>query len=66
MEVADGYLRTHPGLCFPHLANGVPPGSLPVMEQITREIVSLPMYPELTSDQLQRVVNAATTATDEV
>ncbi len=32
-------------------------GSLPVTEAITERIVSLPMYPELTTEQLQVVVN---------
>jgi len=31
------------------------PGSLPVTEKITREILSLPMYPDLTPDQIKRV-----------
>jgi dTDP-4-amino-4,6-dideoxygalactose transaminase len=33
-------------------------GMLPVTEAVTDHIVSLPMYPELTSEQTQRVVNA--------
>ncbi len=33
-------------------------GMLPVTEAITERIVSLPMYPELTAEQRQRVVNA--------
>jgi dTDP-4-amino-4,6-dideoxygalactose transaminase len=33
-------------------------GMLPVTETVTDHIVSLPMYPELTSEQTQRVVNA--------
>jgi len=33
-------------------------GMLPVTEAVTARIVSLPMYPELTSEQTQRVVNA--------
>jgi len=32
-------------------------GTLPVTEAITTRIVSLPMYPELTTQQMQRVVN---------
>jgi dTDP-4-amino-4,6-dideoxygalactose transaminase len=33
-------------------------GTLPVTEAVTEQIVSLPMYPELTTEQLQEVVNA--------
>ena len=33
-------------------------GTLPVTEAVAGRIVSLPMYPELTSEQIQRVVNA--------
>jgi dTDP-4-amino-4,6-dideoxygalactose transaminase len=33
-------------------------GTLPVTEAVTAHIVSLPMYPELTTEQMQRVVNA--------
>ena len=33
-------------------------GMLPVTEAVTDHIVSLPMYPELTSEQTQKVVNA--------
>jgi dTDP-4-amino-4,6-dideoxygalactose transaminase len=33
-------------------------GALPVTEDVTERIVSLPMYPELTAEQIQRVVNA--------
>lgn len=33
-------------------------GSLPVTEAVTRRIVSLPMYPELTGEQIGRVVHA--------
>lgn len=32
-------------------------GMLPVTEDVTKRIVSLPMYPELTTEQIQRVVN---------
>ena len=37
---------------------GYGPGMLPVTEAVTKRIVSLPMYPELTTQQKQRVVNA--------
>jgi dTDP-4-amino-4,6-dideoxygalactose transaminase len=33
-------------------------GSLPVTEAVTERIVSLPMYPELTAEQIQSVVDA--------
>ncbi len=33
-------------------------GSLPITEHVTRHIFSLPMYPELTSEQIELVVNA--------
>jgi dTDP-4-amino-4,6-dideoxygalactose transaminase len=36
---------------------GYGPGLLPVTEQVTRHIVSLPMYPELTTEQVQFVVD---------
>jgi dTDP-4-amino-4,6-dideoxygalactose transaminase len=35
-------------------------GTLPVSEALADRIVSLPMYPELTSEQLRRVVDAVT------
>jgi dTDP-4-amino-4,6-dideoxygalactose transaminase len=34
---------------------GFPPESLPVTEKITQEILSLPMYPDLTPDQIMKV-----------
>lgn len=36
-------------------------GSLPVTERIAERVVSLPMYPELTTDQLEHVVRAVKT-----
>lgn len=41
---------------FAHLA--VPRGSLPVTEQVADEIFSLPMYPALSTDRQDRVINA--------
>ena len=35
---------------------GHKPGDFPVTEQASREVLSLPMFPELTDDQIQRVV----------
>ncbi len=40
----------------------IPLGSLPVTEQVSREVVSLPMYPELTEEQLARVAGSIATA----
>jgi dTDP-4-amino-4,6-dideoxygalactose transaminase len=37
---------------------GYAEGSLPVSEQAGREVLSLPMYPELTDDQVQMVADA--------
>ena len=38
----------------------IPRGALPVTERVANEIVSLPMYPELTRSQLEAVVMALT------
>jgi dTDP-4-amino-4,6-dideoxygalactose transaminase len=35
---------------------GIPQGSLPIAERCAKEIISLPMFPELTPDQISRVV----------
>lgn len=37
---------------------GIRPGSLPVTEQTAKEVLSLPMYPELTEAQIRTVVDA--------
>ena len=43
----------------PACANyGYKPGALPVTEAVAAHIVSLPMYPELTEQQIQRVIRA--------
>jgi dTDP-4-amino-4,6-dideoxygalactose transaminase len=42
--------------CFAHL--GYPAGSLPVAEQAAREVISLPVYPELGRAQLDYVIDA--------
>jgi len=39
--------------CFRSL--GLTPGSFPVSEQLTREVLSLPIYPGLAADQVDRV-----------
>ena len=40
--------------CFAHL--GYKPGQLPVSEQASHEVLSLPVYPELTQGQLDHVI----------
>ena len=40
--------------CFSHL--GYRPGRLPESERASREVLSLPVYPELTREQLDRVI----------
>ncbi len=37
---------------------GMKPGSLPVSEQAALEVLSLPMYPELTEEQIKKVAEA--------
>lgn len=51
-------LALHLQPCFAHL--GYPPGSLPVSERATASVVSLPIYPELTTAQQDRVIDAVT------
>lgn len=41
---------------YAHL--GVPPGSLPVAEKLARELVCLPMFPELSEEEVRQVVDA--------
>lgn len=38
------------------------PGSLPVTEQAAREVFSLPRHPELSDEEVARVIEAARTA----
>jgi dTDP-4-amino-4,6-dideoxygalactose transaminase len=40
-----------------YLQNGKPQGSYPVAEKLCNEILSLPMYPELTEEQVETVVS---------
>jgi len=42
---------------------GYPRGSLPITESIAERIVSLPMYPELTSEQLEFIVETVKSST---
>src|ERR1700752_2693979 len=49
-------LPLHEQPAYKHL--GIPRGSLPITEKVAREVVSLPMYAELSRTQLQTVVNA--------
>jgi len=42
--------------CFAHL--GSRDGSMPQSERAAREVISLPIYPELTRPQLDRVIDA--------
>jgi dTDP-4-amino-4,6-dideoxygalactose transaminase len=37
---------------------GMKPGSLPVAEQVSQEVLSLPMYPELAEEQIRKVAEA--------
>jgi dTDP-4-amino-4,6-dideoxygalactose transaminase len=41
---------------------GMKSGSLPVAEQAAHEVLSLPMYPELTEEQIKTVADAVTSA----
>jgi dTDP-4-amino-4,6-dideoxygalactose transaminase len=44
----------------------VGPGSLPVTERAAREVFSLPMYPELTEEEVERVIAAVRQAVAEL
>jgi dTDP-4-amino-4,6-dideoxygalactose transaminase len=46
---------------YQHL--GIPKGALPVTEQVASHILSLPMYPELTEDQIAAVGKAVSAVT---
>jgi dTDP-4-amino-4,6-dideoxygalactose transaminase len=49
-------LSLHLQPCFAHL--GYAPGSLPISEAASNEVISLPVYPELTEAQQQTVIDA--------
>ena len=49
-------LALHLQPCFAHL--GYQPGSLPVAEAAMRSVLSLPIYPELTQQQQDTVIEA--------
>jgi dTDP-4-amino-4,6-dideoxygalactose transaminase len=51
-------LALHLQPCFAHL--GYQPGSLPVAEAAMGSVISLPIYPELTEQQQDTVINAVT------
>jgi dTDP-4-amino-4,6-dideoxygalactose transaminase len=42
--------------CFSHLGHG--PGDFPNAERASREILALPVFPELRSDERDRVIDA--------
>jgi dTDP-4-amino-4,6-dideoxygalactose transaminase len=46
----------HLQAAYAHLGQG--PGSCPVAERAANEMISLPMFPDLTTDQVDRVVEA--------
>ncbi len=58
----------HTGLHYPvpvhlqrcYLGWGYNSGNLPITEKAAREIISLPMFPDLTDEQIRRVVEALT------
>jgi dTDP-4-amino-4,6-dideoxygalactose transaminase len=43
----------HLAPAFAHLGYG--PGSFPVAERLAREVLSLPLYPEMTIEQIDRI-----------
>jgi aminotransferase EvaB len=66
--------RVQTGLHYPvpvHLQKayqhlGYRPGDFPVSERIARECFSLPMFPELTTEQQDRVIDALRETMNEV
>jgi dTDP-4-amino-4,6-dideoxygalactose transaminase len=57
-------LPLHEQPAYKHL--GIARGTLPITEKVAREVVSLPMYAELSRAQLQTVVNALANCRAEV
>jgi dTDP-4-amino-4,6-dideoxygalactose transaminase len=49
-------LALHLQPCFAHL--GYAPGQMPVSEEATRTVISLPVYPEMTTQQQDMVCDA--------
>jgi dTDP-4-amino-4,6-dideoxygalactose transaminase len=49
-----------------YLSYGEGPGSLPITEQACREVLSLPMYPELADEAVERVIEAVCQALEEI
>ena len=49
-------IPVHLQRAYEHL--GLPPGSLPETERLCKEMLSLPMYPELTSGEVAHVTDA--------
>ena len=48
-------IPVHLQRAYQHL--GYAPGSLPETEQLCNQMLSLPMYPELTADEIAHVTN---------
>ena len=48
-------LSLHEQTCFKQL--GYKPGDLPESERACREVLALPVYPELSEDQIRHVAN---------
>lgn len=59
-------IHYHPPLhCQPALSDlGVEPGSLPVTERLSRQILSLPMFPSISWRQISRVVDTIAELSD--
>lgn len=57
-NVGSGVYYPIPNHRLPSLARYAPQFDLPETERAAREVVSLPVHPSLTSDQLERIVSA--------